>query len=141
MTLIPLIKSEYTLTLFSSGVAAGFPSPADDYIEKGLSLDELLIKHPSATYLARADGNSMTGCGIFNDDILIVDKSITAKHGDIVIAAVDGALTCKFLNLELKQLLSANPKYPPLNIGHDTDLIIEGVVISSIRIQRPCMLW
>ena len=74
--LTPLLKSSINLKLFIAKVAAGFPSPADDYIEKGLSLDELLIKHPSATYLAVANGDSMTGCGIFNDDILIIDRAI-----------------------------------------------------------------
>jgi len=136
--LIPLLKSSINLKLFSTKVAAGFPSPADDYIEKGLSLDELLIKHPSATYLAIANGDSMTGCGIFNDDILIIDRSVPPAHGDIVIAAIDGELTCKFLNLTLNQLLSANPKFPPIHINTDCDLIIEGVVISSIRRHKLC---
>jgi len=131
--LIRLLSSKIKLPFFSSKVAAGFPSPADDYVEKGLNLDELLIQHPASTYLAKASGDSMTGCGIFNDDILIIDRSLTPLHGDIVIAAIDGELTCKFLNLRLKQLLSANQRYPPIHINAETDLIIEGVVISSIR--------
>jgi len=131
--LIKLLASKIQLPFFSSKVAAGFPSPADDYVQKGLSLDELLIQHPSSTYLATANGDSMTGCGIFNDDILIIDRSINPVHGDIVIAAIDGELTCKFLNLRLNQLLSANPRYPPISINSEVDLIIEGVVISSIR--------
>ena len=71
MKLIPLSQSNSVLRFFSSCVAAGFPSPADDYVEKGLSLDELLIQHPSATYLVRAEGDSMLGSGIFNNDILM----------------------------------------------------------------------
>jgi len=139
MKLIPLSQSNSVLRFFSSCVAAGFPSPADDYVEKGLSLDELLIQHPSATYLVRAEGDSMLGSGIFNNDILIVDRSLTPKNRDIVIAALDGELTCKYLNLYLRQLVSANPKYPPIAISDAADFIIEGVVISSIRFHRPRM--
>ena len=138
--IVPLAKSSFVLRLFSATVAAGFPSPADDYVEKGLSLDELLIKHPSSTYLARACGDSMRGCGILDGDILIIDRSITAKSGDIVIAALNGELTCKFLDLKQSQLLSANSKYPPIKLNGEAELLIEGVVVSSIRVHQPCML-
>ena len=137
MKLMSLLGSQYVLPLFGSRVAAGFPSPADDYIEKGLSLDELLIQHAAATYLVRAQGDSMVGSGIFNRDILIVDRALTPRHRDIVIAAVDGELTCKYLNLHQRQLVSANPKYPPIAISGDSDFMIEGVVTSSIRFHRP----
>jgi len=141
VNLIPLFKSKLSLPLYSSRVEAGFPSPADDYIEKGLSLDELLIQHPSSTYLVRAQGDSMTGCGIFNNDVLIVDRSLTAKHRDIVIAALDGELTCKFIDLKQHQLVSANPKYPPIPIPESSEFLVEGVVSASIRFHRPCWLW
>ncbi len=137
MRLVPLKPSTLTLRYFISRVAAGFPSPADDYIERHLSLDELLIKHPSATYLVRAEGDSMIGSGIFNQDILLVDRSLTPRHGDIVVAAIEGELTCKFLNLKTRQLVSANPKYAPIPIPDELDCMIEGVVISSVRLHRP----
>lgn len=136
MRLIPLSPSSISLKYYISGVSAGFPSPADDYIERKLSLDELLIQHPSATYLVRAQGDSMIGSGIFSRDILLVDRSLTPKHRDIVVAAIDGELTCKYLNLKTKQLVSANPKYLPISISDEADCIIEGVVISSIRLHR-----
>jgi DNA polymerase V len=139
--LVPLARSSVVLKLFSSAVAAGFPSPADDYVEKGLSMDDLLIKHPSSTYLARASGDSMTGCGILDGDILIIDRSLTAENGDIVIAAIDGELACKFLDLKSNQLTSANSKYPPIKINEEAELLIEGIVISSIRQHRPCTPW
>ena len=139
--LVPLAKSTVVLKLFSSTVAAGFPSPADDYVEKGLSMDELLIKHPSSTYLARASGDSMMECGILDGDILIIDRSITPENGDIVIAAIDGELTCKFLDLKKNQLISANSKYLPIKLNDTAELLIEGVVISSIRQHRPCTPW
>lgn len=141
MNKIALLKSDLSLPLYSSRVEAGFPSPADDYIEKGLSLDELLIQHPSSTYLVRAQGDSMTGCGIFNNDVLIVDRSLTPKHRDIVIAALDGELTCKFIDLTQHRLVSANPKYPPILIPESSDFLVEGVVSASIRFHRPCWLW
>ena len=112
---------------------AGFPSAADDFLEGQLDLNEHLIRHPSATYLARAQGQSMTGRGIYNGDTLIVDRHIEARQGDIVIAALDGELTCKILDKQGKQLLSANRKMAPIAIGNDSELIIEGVVIHSIR--------
>jgi len=121
------------LPKFGHAVMAGFPSAADDFLEGQLDLNEHLIRHPSATYLARAQGQSMTGRGIYNGDTLIVDRHIEARQGDIVIAALDGELTCKILDKQGKQLLSANRKMAPIAIGNDSELIIEGVVIHSIR--------
>ena len=139
---VSLVKPESlgSLSFYLSYVAAGFPSPADDYAEKSLSIDELLVKHPSATYLVRANGDSMIKSGIFDKDILIVDRAVEPKDGDIVIAGIDGELTCKFLNLRSKCLVAANPKYLPIPIKDEQDLLIEGVVISSIRLHRSCTL-
>jgi DNA polymerase V len=134
--LIQLMPSSLKIKLFSSQVSAGFPSPADDYIEQGLNLDELLIKHPSATYLVRASGNSMIGAGIFDGDILIIDRALTATTGDIVIASIEGEFTCKYLNIEKQELRPANPRFPVIKLHNDIDLLIEGVVISSIRMHR-----
>ncbi|MDU5045065.1 MAG: S24 family peptidase [Enterobacter roggenkampii] len=81
--------------LFGDGVSCGFPSPAQDYVEKRLSLDDLCIRYPESTYLVRAEGDSMLNAGIKDGDLLIVECIREAKHGDIVIAAVDGEFTCK----------------------------------------------
>ena len=121
------------LPKFGSAVAAGFPSAADDFLEAQLDLNEHLIKHPAATYLARAQGHSMRGVGIFDGDTLIVDRSLQPGHNDIVIAALDGELTCKILDTHHRQLLPANPRMQPIPIGEHSELIIEGVVIHSIR--------
>jgi DNA polymerase V len=121
------------LPKFGSAVAAGFPSAADDFLEARLDLNEHLIKHPSATYLARAQGHSMRGAGIFDGDTLIVDRSVEPKQDDIVIAALDGELTCKILDKQQQQLLPANPRMKPIPIGEHSELIIEGVVIHSVR--------
>ena len=121
------------LPMFSHSVPAGFPSAADDFIEDSLDLNEHLIKHPSATFLARAQGTSMIGRGIFTGDTLIVDRHVRPAHGDIVIAALDGELTCKILDKRLKQLVPANGEMQPIAIGENSELVIEGVVIHSIR--------
>ena len=127
------VRLALSLPLFSTSVAAGFPSPADDYVEKNLDLNEYLIKKPSATYFARASGQSMNRLGIFDQDLLIVDRSISPQHGQIVVVAVDGELVCKVLDLHRSRLLSANPSYPPIPITDDMDTVVEGVVIHSVR--------
>jgi DNA polymerase V len=132
----PTQPSELALPLFSTGVAAGFPSPADDYAAQSLDLNEHLIAHPSATYFLRADGESMRDIGIFSGDLLIVDYSLTPKHGDVVIAAVDGQLTCKILDWRRAALLSANPDFPPIRLSEPGGLVVEGVVTASIRFHR-----
>ncbi|MCW8931204.1 MAG: translesion error-prone DNA polymerase V autoproteolytic subunit [Gammaproteobacteria bacterium] len=124
---------KYLLSLFTHSVPAGFPSPADDYLDRSLDLNTYLIKHPAATYLARAKGDSMEGCGIFDGDLLIVDRSIEAQHGQIIIAAIDGQLTCKILDKNKQCLTSANEHFTPIRISEFSDLVIEGVVIHSVR--------
>ncbi|BCD97706.1 LexA family protein [Marinagarivorans cellulosilyticus] len=134
---INTIESSFTLPLALTRLRCGFPSPADDHLDAPLDLIEHLIQHPAATYFARAEGDSMSGVGIMDGDLLIVDRSITPKHKDIVVAAVDGQLTCKILDTAQHQLLSANNAYPPIHIDTEhADLIIEGVVIHAIHHLR-----
>jgi len=121
------------LPLFISRVPAGFPSPADDYIEADLDLNEYLVKHPSATFLARASGDSMTRAGILDGALLVVDKSLTPKDGSIVIAAINGELTCKILDITHRMLRAANPSYPSIALDEEMDLLIEGVVVHAIN--------
>lgn len=121
-----------------SRVEAGFPSPADDHLERNLDLIEHLIAHPAATYFVRAAGDSMIEHGIFNGDLLVVDRAVEADSGDIVIAAIAGELTCKVVDVKHRRLLSGNPLFPPIPIPEDMDLVIEGVVTASIRYHKPC---
>lgn len=97
-------------------VRAGFPSPADDYLETKLDLTGHLVKHPSANYFIKVMGDSMVDYSIFNNDLLIVDRSLTPRIGDVVIAAVDSEQTCKCLGLIDRQhhLLSGNALYPTI---------------------------
>lgn len=121
--------------LYASAVAAGFPSPADDFIEGALDLNEHLIAHPAATFIVRVDGASMTGAGIFSGDLLIVDKSVEARSGHIVIAVIGGELTVKRLIKTAHgwQLKAEHPDYPPTPIGPDVECTIWGVVTGSVR--------
>lgn len=125
----------YSLPLYSSTVRAGFPSPADDHIESWLDLNEYLIKNPAATFFVRASGDSMLGAGIRSGDLLIVDRSLEASQGKIVIAALDGELTVKRISFAggRVQLLPENNKYPPIDITDEQDLVIWGVVTQVIH--------
>ncbi len=124
---------ENALPLYASRVAAGFPSPADDYVEDRLDLNRYLIRKPAATFFARADGDSMIGAGIHPGDLLIVDRSAKPAHQSVVVAALNGELTCKILDVHKRCLRSANPRYPPIPIQPGSDFAIEGVVLHSIH--------
>ena len=127
--------TELSIPIFTSRVQAGFPSPADDHLEDALDLNTHLIHHKEATFFVKAQGDSMLGAGIQQGDILIVDKSLSAKSGKIVIAVVDGEFTVKRLhkykgNITLK---AENPDFEHIKIGGTDELIIWGVVTSVIH--------
>lgn len=123
------------LPLFVGKVAAGFPSPADDYVEKNLDLNELLVQKPAATFFVRAQGESMLGAGIHPNDILVVDRSIEPVPGRIVICALDGELTVKRLERDNEQwqLKAENPAYADIVIYDELDMVIWGVVTNVIH--------
>ncbi|RJX28533.1 MAG: LexA family transcriptional regulator [Desulfurivibrio sp.] len=128
-------KGQVLRPLFSSGVSAGFPSPADDYIDRELDLNEYLITNPAATFFVRVAGDSMIGAGINHDDILIVDRSLEPVSGRIVIAIVDGELTVKRLikTGECCRLVAENPLYPPTEIAKEMELEVWGVATCAIH--------
>jgi DNA polymerase V len=123
------------LPLFTGKVAAGFPSPADDYVEKNLDLNELLVQKPAATFFVRAQGESMLGAGIHPNDILVVDRSLEAIPGKVVICAINGELTVKRLERfnEQWQLKAENPAYADIVIHDELELVIWGVVTNVIH--------
>ncbi len=125
------------LPLYASKVQAGFPSPADDYIERYLDLNTEYIKHPAATFLLKATGESMLDAGIFPDDVLIVDRSLTPVDGSIVIAAVDGELTVKRLSKTpgKVQLMPANAHFKPIDITENQEVVLWGVV--TLVLHKP----
>ncbi len=128
-------KRKIVRPLLLCGISAGFPSPADDYIDRLLDLNELLIKNPPATFFVKVAGDSMTGAGINNGDTLIVDRSIEAANGKIVIAVVNGELTVKRLvkSNNSCSLVAENPDYASLEISEESQFEIWGVVTSVIH--------
>lgn len=130
--------SPTSLPFFAEGVQAGFPSPAAGDLHGHLDLTELCVKHPQATYFLRARGESMIGAGIADGDILVVDRALQARNGDIVIASVYGEFTVK--RLEMLQgrvrLLPENPLFEPIEITEDTGAEFFGVVSSIVKMLR-----
>jgi DNA polymerase V len=118
----------------------GFESPAAEYQEMGLSLDELLVQNPNATFIGVAKGESMTESGIFDGDVLIVDRSLQAKHMDVIVCNFNGAFVCKILDKHNKLLLSSSEHYKPVPITTDDEFQVEGVVPFSIRVHRASPL-
>lgn len=128
------LKAMVSVPLFSDLVQCGFPSPAQDYVEQRIDLNELLIHHPSATYFVKASGDSMIDGGISDGDLLVVDSARMAKQGDIVIATVDGGFTVKQLQLRpVIQLNPLNSAYKPIRPVGDEGLDIFGVVTFIIK--------
>ncbi|TDX29078.1 SOS response UmuD protein [Modicisalibacter xianhensis] len=127
-TLLPLVAGE---------VRAGFPSPADDYLERDLDLVGHLVQHPSATFYVRAKGDSMVSFGIFDGDLLIVDRALDPRPGDILIAVVDGELTCKRLGMVNggTALMPGNSSYAPILLD-GCEVTVWGVVTHNIHAHR-----
>ncbi|HFK5674607.1 translesion error-prone DNA polymerase V autoproteolytic subunit [Enterobacter asburiae] len=128
------LREIISLPLFSDLVQCGFPSPAADYVEQRIDLNELLVAHPSSTYFVKAAGDSMIDAGISDGDLLVVDSSRTAEHGDIVIAAVEGEFTVKRLQLRpTVQLIPMNSAYSPIIVGSEDTLDVFGVVTFIVK--------
>ncbi|MDF3033550.1 MAG: polymerase [Alphaproteobacteria bacterium] len=129
------MPGNFNLPLFESRVSAGLPLPADDHVEASLDLNQHLIKHPSATFLVRASGESMVNAGINDNDLLVVDRSLEPKHQDIVIAALNGELTVKRLHLEGQKitLQPENPDYPMIEVTEEMAFLIWGVVTAVVH--------
>jgi DNA polymerase V len=125
-----------TLNLYQQTVSAGFPSPAEDFIERKLDLNHHLIKNPAATFYVKVSGNSMMGAGIHNGDLLIVDRSLEAKPGRIVIAILNGELTVKRLHVEGDRLFlkAENDSYASIEATEPQELCIWGVVTSMVHL-------
>ncbi len=130
---------DLSLPLMLCRVQAGFPSPADDYIEQTLDLNRHIVRNPPATYFVRAAGDSMEGAGIRSGDLLVVDRSIEPRPGLIVIASVQGEYTVKTLESRSGRLwlAPANPRYAAIEITPDSDLDIWGVVTYVIHRALP----
>ena len=124
-----------TLPIFLAAISAGFPSPADDYIDQKLDLNEFLVRHPAATFFVRVSGESMIDAGIHPGDILIVDRSLQAADDRIVIAALNGELTVKRIRMANGRISLApeNPRFPPIEVTPDMQFEVWGVVCHVIH--------
>lgn len=133
----PLIHQTLHLPLYLERVPCGFPSPAQDYVEDALDLNNLVVKHPGATYFVRVSGDSMLGAGISDGDLLVVDRSLSAEHGDIVVAAIAGEFTVKELRTRPSvQLIPHNSNYSPMTFQDEEELEIFGVVTFTLKSNK-----
>jgi len=125
----------FKIPLLTDSVSAGFPSPADDHTEENIDLNEHLISNPFSTFFLRVKGDSMINAGIKDKDLIIVDKSLIAKPGNIVIAMIDGEITMKRLSIKNDELYlkAENHNYPDFRFKNHIDIQIWGVVIYSIH--------
>jgi DNA polymerase V len=133
----PEAGSRVAVPLYLCAVPAGFPSPAGDYVEGEIDLNEWLVRNRPATYFVRVEGDSMAD-GIRSGDLLVVDRSLDARHGDVVVACLEGEMTVRRLALEGgRRLLAAdNPAYAPVEVGGDAGLTVWGVVTYAVRRVR-----
>ncbi len=128
-------SSTLLIPLLTETISAGFPSPAEDYIELGIDLNKYLIKNPISTFFLRVSGSSMNNAGIYNNDLLIIDRGINPKPGHIVVALLDGEFTLKRLikNQDNYYLRADNKNYPAINLYEYIDIQIWGVATYSIH--------
>tara|TARA_A100001037_G_scaffold306794_1_gene355605 strand:+ start:1954 stop:2388 length:435 start_codon:yes stop_codon:yes gene_type:complete len=129
------IKKNVIIPLYDDRISAGFPSPAEDHLEKNLDLNEYLIKNPNSTFFVRVQGESMLGSGINSDDILIVDRSLEASNGKIIIAVLYGELTVKRLRFSKNEIwLDAdNEKFDPIKVTEEMNFHIWGIATNVIH--------
>lgn len=133
------IGSRQELDFADGGIRAGFPSPAQDYMSESIDLNRELVRHPATTFYARAVGDSMKGRGIDDGDLLVIDKSLEPRDGDIVVAFVDGEFTLKTVKLEpdgsCLWLMPANDNYSPIKVTEGNNFIVWGVLTYNIKRQ------
>jgi DNA polymerase V len=127
--------TELALPLVDNGISAGFPSPAQDYIDLKLDLNKELISNPSSTFFGRVRGQSMKDAGILDGDILIIDKSLEPQEGDTAVCFIDGEFTLKFIRIEKEAvyLVPANPAFEPIKVTEDNNFCIWGIVTYTIQ--------
>ncbi len=132
---LPDTKRGLELPFISAGIKAGFPSPAADFDETRVSIDQIVVKHKEATFYAKASGTSMIGAGIDDGDILVIDRSLEARDGKIAVCFVDGEFTVKRIKVEQDcvYLLPENPKFEPIKVTEENELIVWGIVTHVVK--------
>ncbi|WP_417874726.1 LexA family protein [Xanthomarina gelatinilytica] len=131
----PDVSNQSGAVYLDTGISAGFPSPAEDFKEERLSLDNILVKNKLATFYARVSGQSMVGAGLDDNDLLVIDRSLEPAHNKIAVCFLDGEFTVKRLRVEKDGvwLQPANPKYEPIKITEENDFVIWGIVTNVIK--------
>ena len=132
---IPEAIENSAAKLFDTGISAGFPSPADDFKEQRLSLDEELVKNKEATFYARVSGQSMIGAGLDDNDLLVIDRSLEPENNKIAVCFLDGEFTVKRLRVSKDEvwLQPENPDYPIIKISEENNFVIWGIVTNVIK--------
>lgn len=132
---IPDISSEVKIPFFDVGISAGFPSPADDFIESSIDLNKELIRHKYTTYFARVKGYSMKNVGINDGDLLIIDKSLEPQNNRIAVCQIDGEFTVKRIKIEKEiiWLIAENEDYQPIKVTPENNFVIWGIVVHCIK--------
>ncbi len=132
---IPNGDSKLEMPYISSGIKAGFPSPAADFDETRLSIDQIVVKNATATFYAKASGNSMNGAGIDDGDILVIDKSLEPQDGKIAVCFIDGEFTVKRIKVQENSLLllPENPTFEPIEVTQENNFIIWGIVTYVVK--------
>jgi DNA polymerase V len=132
---LPNTENAKEITFIAAGIKAGFPSPAADFDETKISIDQLVIKNEAATFYAKASGNSMIGAGIDDGDILVIDRSIEPTDNKIAVCFIDGEFTIKRIKIEEDciYLQPENPKFKSIKVTEDNDLIIWGIVTYVVK--------
>ena len=131
----PEIFDDSGVLFFDTGISAGFPSPADDFKQQRLSLDQVLVKNKLSTFFARVSGQSMIGAGLDDNDLLVIDRSLEPEHNRIAVCFLDGEFTVKRLKVDKDGiwLQPENPDYPIIKITEENDFIIWGIVTNVIK--------
>ncbi|NCO62766.1 MAG: translesion error-prone DNA polymerase V autoproteolytic subunit [Flavobacteriales bacterium] len=131
----PELSKDSGAVFFNTGISAGFPSPAEDFKQERLSLDNILVKNKLSTFYARVSGQSMIGAGLDDNDLLIIDRSLEPANNKIAVCFLDGEFTVKRLRVEHDGvwLQPENPNYNPIKITEENDFIIWGIVTNVIK--------
>lgn len=129
------VSSYLKLPFVANGISAGFPSPADDFLDINIDLNKYLIKNPTTTFYGRVSGNSMIDAGINDGDLLIIDKSLEPKNNKIAVCFIDGDFTVKRIQIEkdVIWLIAENKEYKPIKVTKDNDFVIWGIVTNVIK--------
>jgi DNA polymerase V len=131
----PDFSTELELPYIDAGLRAGFPSPADDFIEISIDINKEYIKNKDTTFFAKVKGNSMINAGIFDGDLLIIDKSLEPQNDKIAVCQIDGEFTVKRIKIEkdVVWLIAENDDFKPIKVTPDNELLIWGIVTASIK--------